>query len=110
MRPEAEASGYLGAETGNGKSKSNSNSQYGISTAHGMKPSCFGRDDRVWGWFEESGRALLDTPPFAKCAKGRAPRVGVDLAKNGRVQVPIRRSFAALRMTTFVFDDGRLVG
>ena len=126
MRPEAEASGYLGAETGNGKSKnkSNSNSQYGdLSTAHDMKPSCFGRDDRVWGWFEESGRALLDTPPFppqrakalaggpgfAKCAKGRAPRVVVAWAKNGRVQVPIQRFFATLRMTTFVYAQTEIL-
>ena len=28
-----------------------------------------------WGEVEESGRALLDTPPFAKSAKGRAPGV-----------------------------------
>ena len=72
-------------------------------------PSAALRMTDLWR-VKESGRALLDTPPFAKCAKGRAPRVGVDWAKNGRVQVPIRRSFAALRMTTFVFDDGRLVG
>jgi hypothetical protein len=32
------------------KSNSNSNSQYrDLSTAHDMKPSCFGRDDKCFG-------------------------------------------------------------
>jgi len=39
-------------------------SEYGdLSTARDMKPSCFGRDDRVCEGAKESGRALLDTPP-----------------------------------------------
>ena len=46
------------------------------------------------------------TPAFAKSAKGRAPRIMVGLAKNGRVQVPIQRFFATLRMTAFGLDDG----
>ena len=44
-----------------------------------MKPFCFGRDDSFWGDAEESGQAELDTLPFAKYAKGRAPRVVVGL-------------------------------
>jgi len=31
-----------------------------------------------FGWVEESGRAELDTPPFPKSGKGRAPGVEVD--------------------------------
>ena len=53
-------------------------------------------------------KALAGGPGCAKCAKGRAPRVVVAWAKNGRVQVPIQRFFATLRMTTFVYaqNDG----
>ena len=51
------------------KAIASAKSQYrGFSTAPRS-----GRRDRV----EESGRALLDTPPFAKGAKGGAPRVEV---------------------------------
>ena len=49
----------------------------------------FGEEERVvLGEVEESGRAELDTPPFAKCAKGRAPRLCV------RRGEPIQRSFS----------------
>jgi hypothetical protein len=63
-------------------------SQFGdLSAAHDMKPSCFGRDDRVCEGAKESGRpfgfAQGRYPPFAKSAKGRAPRVVADWAKNG---------------------------
>ena len=37
----------------------------------------FAQDDKLGDGVEENGRAELDTPPFAKSAKGRAPRVGV---------------------------------
>jgi len=70
--------------------KSNSNSQYGdLSTAHDMKPSCFGRDDKIWGGLRravasrypttppQQAKALAGDPGFAKYAKGRAPRVVV---------------------------------
>ena len=48
---------------GNGKSNSNSNgksnSEYGdLSTAHDMKPSCFGRDDKGLGWVEAKAEVL----------------------------------------------------
>ena len=40
---------------GNGKS----NSEYGdLSTAHDMKPSCFGRDDKGLGWVEAKAEVL----------------------------------------------------
>ena len=41
------------------------------------------QDDESMGDVEENGRALLDTPPFAKCAKGRAPRVVVSVKERG---------------------------
>jgi len=38
-----------GMENQKGKCKDNSKCEYGdLSTAHDMKPSCFGRDDRFW--------------------------------------------------------------
>ena len=39
----------------------------------------FAQDDKFWGGVEESGRAELDTPPFAKSAKGRVPRGGASM-------------------------------
>ena len=51
-------------------SKSNSKCEYGdLSTAHDMKPSCFGRDDSVWvGWGERSRVARY--PTLCKERKG----------------------------------------
>ena len=69
----------------------------GPSTAQLAKcASCFAQDDEFWGWVGESGRASLDTPPFAKCAKGRAPRLC------GNEGEPIQGFFSSLRMTRFV--------
>jgi len=65
----------------------------------------YAQDDESRGDAEESGRALLDIPPFAKSAKGRAPRVEVGLAKNGRVQSQYRdpspSASLRVRMKTF---------
>ena len=50
------------------------------------------------GWGGECDQAKLDTPRFAKYAKGRAPR----LCRCG--EEPIQRSFTAFRMTRVVAD------
>ena len=43
----------------------------------------FAQDDKVGVRLEEGGRAELDTPPFPKCGKGRAPRVAGGLFGHG---------------------------
>ena len=50
--------------------------------------------------FEESGRALLDTPPFAKCAKGRAPGLLLRWRRANTGVSPLR--CASVEMTVFV--------
>ena len=68
MRPKAEALGYLTA-------RATATANTGV--LH------YVQDDECIGDAKESGRALLDSPPFAKCAKGRAPRVVVSVRERG---------------------------
>ena len=68
MRPEAKASGYLEARA---RARASATTTANTEVLHCVQ------DDEIRGNAEEDGRAELDTPPFAKCTKGRAPRVVV---------------------------------
>jgi len=77
----------------NGNGKNNSNSEYGdLSTAHDMKPSCFGRDDSVLGLKENKQRQRQQRGLWLKGSSGVLVRAWWQV---------LRLRCAPLRMTRF---------
>ena len=84
--PGCEGPGAPGAQaTANAKATARATARANTGVLHCVQ------DDESMGDVEENGRALLDTPPFAKCAKGGAPRIGVSEERCGSVKTPISK-------------------